>query len=208
MRASGDSTSRPLTASEVEAVFEAMAAKADRIAFRYLVEGCECRAQLMIEFIEAMGIEPGRVWALTADRQLAVPDPAHPRRLIPWNNHVAPTVEIETRPPGLVVIDPSLSRTGPLSIEGWAAAMRVRQLHISNTPLGVSLMNELRTQAVLQGRSIDAFLFLLPRGMAPIPELGGSGFRLGADPAEGVHAFAHREMQRLLAEQAHLPPAR
>jgi hypothetical protein len=37
-----------------------MAAQGDRIAFRYLLEGCECRSQLMIEFVEGMGIEPGR----------------------------------------------------------------------------------------------------------------------------------------------------
>ena len=40
---------QPLTQEQAQAVFEAMAALGDRIAFRWLAEGCECRAQLMIE---------------------------------------------------------------------------------------------------------------------------------------------------------------
>ena len=39
----------PLTRGEAEKVFAAMAAKGDEIAFDNLAEGCECRAQLMIE---------------------------------------------------------------------------------------------------------------------------------------------------------------
>jgi hypothetical protein len=44
-------------------------------------------------------------------------------------------------------------------------------------------------------------IFLLERSQAPIPEIGGSGYRIDADPPQGVSAFAHAEMQRLLVEQ-------
>jgi hypothetical protein len=59
-----------LTPDEVQQVFEAMAARGDEIAFGNLTEGCECRAQLMIEHLGAMGVEPGRAWALAVDRPL------------------------------------------------------------------------------------------------------------------------------------------
>jgi len=65
---------RPLTDREAQEVFDAVAAREDEIAFRYLREGCECRAQLMIEYMVQRGIDPGRAWALAVGRDLAVSD--------------------------------------------------------------------------------------------------------------------------------------
>ena len=56
--------SEPITQDEAQKVFAAMAAKGDEIAFHILAEGCECRAQLMIENILTMGISPGRAWGV------------------------------------------------------------------------------------------------------------------------------------------------
>ena len=39
-----DAAPRPLTVAEAGAVFAAVAALGDRIAFGHLAEGCECRA--------------------------------------------------------------------------------------------------------------------------------------------------------------------
>src|SRR5437879_2862146 len=95
-----DAEPRPLTAAEAQEVLETMAAKGDRIAFQYVRAGCESRAQLMIEHMEQMGIDPGRAWALSVGRDLTVPDPLCPRGIITWNNHVAPTVAVESVPHG------------------------------------------------------------------------------------------------------------
>jgi hypothetical protein len=92
---SSDMPPRPLTESEAQDVFAAIAAMGDRIAFRYLLEGCECRAQLMIEELLARGISPGRAWAVMVGRPLVVRSPDAPKRLIKWLNHTAPTVALD-----------------------------------------------------------------------------------------------------------------
>src|SRR5436190_17840311 len=109
---SSDVPSRPLTESEVQDVFAAIAAMGDRIAFRYLLEGCECRAQLMIEELLARGINPGRAWAVMVGRPLIVPNPAAPKRLIKWLNHTAPTIALDATLDGVRVIDPRRDHQG------------------------------------------------------------------------------------------------
>jgi hypothetical protein len=204
-----DAERRPLTTAEAQAVFEAMAAKGDQIAFRYLYEGCECRAQLMIEQLEAMGIHPGRAWAVYVGRKLSVPDPMKPGLPMTWNNHVAPTLAVEGAPHGVLVIDPSLSDTGPRTLHEWAGAMRARCLEVSEVPLTQAQILDLQTARVLGGgQPLDAIVFSLERGQAPLPDVGGSGFRIAADPPQGVSRFAHEEMQRLLVLQEQLQSSR
>jgi hypothetical protein len=101
-----------LTAAEGHEVFEAMAAKSGQIAFQYLRAGCESRAQIMIELMEGMGVDPGRAWALSVGQDLVVVDPLSPPAKIKWHNHVAPAVAVDGAPHGVLVIDPSLGRTG------------------------------------------------------------------------------------------------
>jgi hypothetical protein len=119
--------SMPLTREEAEKIFAAMAAKADEIAFGNLAEGCECRAQLMIEHMQGMGIEPGRAWAVAVDRDLAFAHSENRRELFKWNNHVAPTVAVVGAAHGVLVIDPS-TQTGPVGLVEWAASMRAVRL--------------------------------------------------------------------------------
>jgi hypothetical protein len=98
---------RPLTQAEAEAVFAAIAAKEDKIPFRYIQEGCEVRSQLLIDEMVAMGIDPGRAWALAVPgKALSVPNPLNPGQPIRWGNHTAPTVAITATPQGIRVIDP------------------------------------------------------------------------------------------------------
>lgn len=208
IKTSPDAEPRLLTQAEAEAVFGALAAKGDEISFGYLRAGCESRAHVMMEHMEAMGIDPGRATILTAGRQLAIPDPLNKGKFLPWNNHTAPLVAVEGQPHGLLVIDPALSKTGPMTITEWAGAMRARRLHVSETPLSVAEMSELQTAAGIRGQPIDSFVFLLARGEAPVPELGGSGFRLAADPPNGVSAFAREQMRHYLKLQALLRPGR
>ena len=97
---------RPLTDAEAHQVFTELAAKRNEIAFGYLQEGCECRAQLMIEHMEQRGIDLGRAWAVSVGRDLAIADPLLPRRIMTWHNHVAPTVAVAGIPHGVLVVDP------------------------------------------------------------------------------------------------------
>jgi hypothetical protein len=208
IKMSADAEPRPLTATEAQQVFEGIAAKGNEIAFQYLQEGCECRAQLMIEYLEGMGIDPGRVWALAVGRDLTVAHPTRPRAKIKWRNHTAPIVAVKEVEDGVLVIDPSLSGTGPLTVSAWAAAMRAHAIVISEVPLAQVQILEMQRVRALAGQDLDAVVFRLARGQAPIPEIGGSGFRIDADPPQGVSAFAHAKMQGLLVEQRKSRPGR
>jgi hypothetical protein len=95
-----------------------------------------------------------------------------------------------------------------MTVPEWAGAMRARELHVSETPLSIAQMSDLQTSAGIGGQAIDSFVFLLERGKAPIPELGGSGFRLAEDPPNGVSVFAHEQMEYYLNLQAQLRPGR
>jgi hypothetical protein len=196
--------------AEAQAVFEAMAAKGDRIAFRYLYEGCESRSQLMIEEMVAMGIDPGRVWAVSVGRALAVSNPINPKGPpIRWYNHTAPTVAVAPSSQGVRVIDPSSpGATGPLTIHDWAGEIRAKSIVVSEEPLSQERILEMQRTRALAGQELDAIVFHLGLGVAPIPEKGGSGFRIDLDPPEGVSAFARTEMKKFLAAQPPMRPGR
>jgi hypothetical protein len=120
---------RPLTPEEAQQVFVALAARRDEIAFGYLAEGCVCRAQLMIEYMQAMGLVPGRVWAVSVGRPLAFPNPSNPRQTFKWRNHIAPTVSVVGVEQGVLVIDPS-TQPKAVPVAEWAAAMRARAIEV------------------------------------------------------------------------------
>jgi hypothetical protein len=200
-----DVQSRPLTGPEAQQVFAQLAARGDEIAFDYLWEGCECRAQLMIEHLEGMGIDPGRAWIVSVGRLLVVESPARPKMTIKWGNHTAPTIAVDGVEHGVLILDPSLSRTGPITLVQWAGEMRARSLEVSEVPLAQAEILSRQSTRALAGQDLDAVVFLLPRGQAPIPDRGGSGFVLGPNPPEGISAYAHRKMIDYLAAQPKLP---
>jgi hypothetical protein len=198
---SADACPRPLTEREAQDVFAVIAAMGDRIAFRYLLEGCECRAQLMIEELLARGIRPGRAWAVMVGRPLVVASPDAPKRRIKWLNHTAPTIALDDTLDGARVIDPSVTSQGPLTLTDWATAMGVRALLTVEAPLSQAQILAVQRERALAGLELDAVVFHLPLGQAPIPEKGGSGFVIGPDPEEGGSAFAHRKMAEYLTRQ-------
>jgi Glutaminase len=202
-----DTQPRPLTLAEAKEVFSAVAARGEHIAFRYLFEGCECRAQLMMEFMETKGIDPGRAWILTVGRDLAIKHPNQPRATIKWRNHTAPTVAVDGVEHGVLVIDPS-TQTKPATIREWALSMRAKAIVVSGVPLSQAEILSRQSAQALRSDELDGIVFTLPRGQAPIPEVGGSGFRIALDPPEGVSAFAHRVMERLLELQQQMGSAR
>jgi hypothetical protein len=162
----------------------------------------------MIEYIQALGFQPGRAWAVYVGRLLTVPHPYNPGEFYKWKNHVAPTVSVQGMEYGVLVIDPSLSRTGPLTLTEWAAAMRARSIEVSNVGLSQAEILSRQTARALQGRDLDALVFSLKLGEPPIAEAGGTGFRIDRDPPEGVSTFARKQMKIYLANQKRLPPGR
>jgi hypothetical protein len=195
---------RPLTQAEAEAVFAAMAARGDKIPWGYIKEGCEVRSQLMIDEMVAMGIDPGRAWALTVPgKTLSVPDPLNPRQRIRWGNHTAPTVALDATRQGLRVIDPSLPGVkGPLTVAEWAAAIKLTVWEMPARPLSQGEMLNLFAQDAVKGQDLQGFVYVVARGVSPVADIPGSGFRIASDPSEGIAAFVHQEAQRLFKEQA------
>jgi hypothetical protein len=199
---------RLLTRQEAEEAFRAVAALRDQIAFRWLREGCECRAQLMIEHLQGLGLEPGRVWAVSVGRRLAFPQPNKPGHFYHWENHVAPTVAVEGIEHGILVIDPALSQASPLSLLDWTRVLRIQSVHVSDRGLSETDVMALQREHVLQGRELDAVVFILNFGQPPLTNLGGSGFRIGPDPDEELGSFARAEMREFLRNQRSLDPGR
>jgi hypothetical protein len=207
IKTTADAAARPLTEAEAHQAFVAMAARGNEIAFEYLYEGCECRAQLMIEYLELLGINAGRAWIVSLGRKLSVVDRLNPWSKITWENHVAPAVAVEGQPHSVLVIDPSLSNTGPMTLLEWARVVRAQVIEVSEVPLNQAQLLELQTARVLSGgQPLDAVVFSLARGQAPLPDIGGSGFRIAADPPEGVSAFAHAQMQEFMRRQRLVRP--
>jgi hypothetical protein len=191
---------QPLTPEQAQDIFDKMASRGDEIAFLWLAEGCESRAQVMIEQMQGMGLDVGRAWAATVSKPLVGRNPDNPREGYPWRNHVAPTVSVAGIEHGVLVIDPSLSRTGPLTLPEWAKIMGVKNYEISTS--GMSEV-ELQARHVALGNrgGLDAMLFNLKLTEPPIPEAGGSGFMIGPDPAVDLSDFAREEMKGFLQSQ-------
>lgn len=203
-----DAELRPLTQAEAEAVFAAMAARGDKIPFGYLREGCEVRSQLMIDEMVAMGIDPGRAWAMVAPgKAMSVPNTLNPRQPHRWLNHAAPTVALDGTPQGIRVIDPSLPGVkGPLTIDEWAAAIKLTPFELPAKPLTQAEMLNIFAERTVKGQNLKGFVVVVERGVSPVADVPGSGFRIAADPPEGVPAFVQTEAQRLFIEQAKLRP--
>jgi hypothetical protein len=203
-----DAELRPLTQAEAEAVFAAMAAKGDKIPFGYLREGCEVRSQLMIEEMVAMGIDPGRAWAMVAPgKAMSVPNPVNPRQPHRWLNHTAPTVALDGTRQGIRVIDPSVPGVkGPLTIDAWAAAIKLTPFEMPARPLTQAEMLSIFAERTAKGQDLKGFVLVVERGVSPVADVPGSGFRIAADPPQGVSAFVQSETQRLFLEEAKLRP--
>jgi hypothetical protein len=159
---------RVLTIAEAQQAFVSVAARAQEIPFRWLAEGCECRAQVMIEHLQAVGYEPGRVWAVSVGRPLAAPNPDNPRQTYKWNSHVAATVRVEQAEHEVMVIDPSLSDSGAVTIGEWATAMSATTIEVSRAGLSEEMILNLQAERMLQGSNLDAVLFILSLGEPPV----------------------------------------
>lgn len=118
-----------ITVEQARAAFAWMKEQ-DDIAFRYVQDGCYARAHLMIKRLQAMGLAPGKVWALAGEGGMYVETPygEHEiagRKVQKWGWHCAPSLKVRTADGNLItcVIDPSLF-DGPVSLETWKKALR------------------------------------------------------------------------------------
>jgi hypothetical protein len=106
---------------------------------------------------------------------------------------------------GVVVIDPSLSPTGPIGVRDWAAKMRAKSVEVLTAGRSQVEILDLHAAVALGGGSLDAVVFTLRLGEPPITDKGGSGFRIGTDPLEGAGVVARRSMADFLKQQGSLP---
>jgi hypothetical protein len=156
----------------------------------------------MIEHLQAMGLEPGRAWAVAVGRKLSYRDPNNPKQTYTWNNHVAPTIAVEAAEHGILIIDPSLSQVGPLTLTAWATKMKVRGFEAVHSGLSQAEILDRQATRALQSLDLDAMVFLLRLDEPPILDNGGSGFRIGPDPPDGVSDYARQTMAAYLKLQS------
>jgi hypothetical protein len=109
---------------------------------------------------------------------------------------------------GVLVIDPSIAPTGPLTLMEWAGKLRVRSIMLSNVGLSQAEIVSQHAARARRGEDLDAVVFNLKLGEAPLPERGGTGFCIGPDPPQGVSACARRDMAEFLDRQKKLLPGR
>jgi hypothetical protein len=157
-------------------VFRDMA-RQDDIAFRYPVDGCYARAELMVELMLRQGLKPRKVWAVASGEELVAKTKNHPKGYVTWAYHVAPVLRVrgaddEQR---WYVIDPSLF-TAPVTLTAWMKA-------------------QMRPEARHQ-----PFLTITRPGQAPKwidnKVRAGSGYWPGRDPKEGPHVHAVSTMKK------------
>jgi len=157
-----------VTPAIAAALFGAMAARPD-IAFKFPVDGCYARAHLMVELMQAMGLNPGKAWTFQSPGDpLWVNTPNHPAGRVAWGYHVAPTLPVKGDD-GVVrdmLMDPSMFGH-PVTVQEWKDAQHDSPTVVQTAP-----------------------------GVPPIPSRGGSGYWPGPDPVEGPDAHAKETMEQ------------
>jgi hypothetical protein len=149
-------------------LFNIMAAQGD-IAFQFPVDGCYARAHLMVQRMQQLGADPGKVWTFAGGPSdpLWVNTPNHPAGVVEWGYHVAPTIPVQ-QANGTVqdmVVDPSMFDR-PVSIDEWRNAQHDHPNVVQTHP-----------------------------GQSPLPSRGGSGYWPGSDPPEGPDEHARETME-------------
>lgn len=167
--------SETVTLEKANAVFQAMV-KQDDIAFRYPVDGCYARAELMVEQMTRRGLKPRKVWAVANGNELIAKTKHHPKGYVTWGYHVAPVLRVRDKDDEQrwYVIDPSLF-TAPATLTAWMKAQMKEGGH-------------------------QPFLTVTKPGQAPKwvdnKVRAGSGYWPGGDPKEGAHDHAVATMKK------------
>jgi hypothetical protein len=176
-----------VTLAKANELFHLMARQHD-IAFRFPIDGCYARAELMIERMRAKGAHSHRVWAFANGDSLYARTKNNPRGYVTWSYHVAPVLRVRHghNAQTWYVIDPSLF-TRPVTIAQWEAAMR-RDANSHRPYLTVTRVGQAPT--LLNGRRAN-----------------GTGYWPGSDPREGLHNHAVATMRKYKPWEGKQPPA-
>ncbi len=168
-----------VTLARARELFHLMARQHD-VAFRYPIDGCYARAELMIERMRRHGAHPHRVWSVAHGEPLHARTKNVKAGYVEWGYHVAPIlrVRVSATTQKWYVIDPSLFHQ-PVTIPQWEAAqMRTPQSH-------------------------RPYVTLTRLGEAPVwvdhKRKPGHGYWPGSDPREGLHNHAVATMKRYKA---------
>jgi hypothetical protein len=197
-----------LTVEEAYACLAAMGHDRSRqpVAFHCIEDGCHARAQLMIDQLQQLGVNPQqirRVWAFSqrawgralprmgATDESGCPLLDYAGRVIEWDYHVAPAVLAE-EPSGTTVssvLDPSLLGN-PAGMDLWHQR--------AGTPLQLALTAQVTELGVA------------PLHPATGQQLPGSGYRPWADPPNQTPSTdADRLMMEIMLADVNLQrPAR
>lgn len=132
-----------ISPERAQEVFDRLAANPN-IPFDYPPDCCYARATEMVQMMDEMGVESGKVWTYASPGRALVPmtpgnqpvrfPPNRRGEQVKWGYHVAPTVDV-VQPDGSVrkmVMDPSLT-SGPVTIEEWNRIMSGPGSGISHT---------------------------------------------------------------------------
>jgi hypothetical protein len=179
-------TSSTVTYSEAVKVFRLMAGQKD-IAFRFPIDGCYARAELMIERLRKKRLHPYRVWSVANGEPLYARTKNNPHGHVTWGYHVAPVLRVRFGKASQrwYVIDPSLF-TRPVTIDQWEGAqMRTKKSH-------------------------KPYITVTRIGEAPVwidhKRRNGTGYWPGSDPKIGLHAHAVATMKRYKPWEGKDPP--
>lgn len=150
------------------------------IAFRYPIDGCYARAELMIEMMRNKKYHPYRVWSVANGEPLHARSRNVKAGYVEWGYHVAPILRVREpgKPQKWYVIDPSLFNE-PVTIARWENAQKKGP----GSPM--------------------PYITLTRVGDAPTWPGGqkkpGTGYWPGSDPREGLHKHAVATMKRYKA---------
>jgi hypothetical protein len=169
-------------------VFKLMERQSD-IAFRYPVDGCYARAELMVELMQKKGLKPRKIWSVANGEELFARTKYHPRGYVTWGYHVAPMLRVRNsdKSQRWYVIDPSLSGK-PMTVAQWEQA----QMRTSKSPR--PYLTVTRTQPREAPLWVD-------RKRKP-----GSGYWPGPDPKIDLHSHAVATMKKYKLWEGKAPP--
>jgi hypothetical protein len=89
-----------------------------------------------------------------------------------------------------------------------AASIGLVAWEMPGKPLSQAEMLSIFAERTMKGQDLHGFVFVVERGVSPVSDIKGSGFRLDVDPPQGVSMFAHERMQDYLKIQALMRPGK
>lgn len=165
-----------VTMERATELFQKMSKQPD-LAFRFPLDGCYARAELMVERLAKLGAKPRKIWAVANGEELYAKTKDHPKGFVTWAYHVAPALRVRDKDDlqRWYVIDPSLF-AAPATVTDWMQA-QMKKEDGYRPYMTVTLPGNPPTWVDNKKRN-------------------GSGYWPGGDPKEGVREHALTTMKR------------